>query len=67
MRGMHVDALTGFHLDPAIRDPAACKYERMRIASVDNRQLDIAVIRCAGYRLPFHTNFVLRSGVRALI
>ena len=54
MRGMNLDPLPAFRIDPSSQHAPAGEDERMRHASVDHRELKVPIERSSGNRLPIH-------------
>src|SRR5262249_38975343 len=52
MRRMQVDPFFAFSLDPSAQNALAWKGNRAHAHSVDNRELEIAIEWCGGYRVP---------------
>jgi hypothetical protein len=54
MRRINLDAPFGQSINPAIRLALARKQQCMCAGSVNDSHFNIAIERCAGYRLPLH-------------
>jgi hypothetical protein len=54
MRGMNLNRLLTFGPNPSAQNAPTWKYERMRLAPVDHRELKVPIERSSGNRLPIH-------------